>query len=206
MLTRLTATVTISAPEASIAFFVSSKSLYLPVPTMRREQYVLSPNLNASFIRASHPPPTKWTMSTASPSCKNVSPCALRATMSRLSSTRSEENTTELQSRGLIPFAVFFFNDTATTEIYTLSLHDALPILDDLDGVSFLYKCFPVRAARDDVAVELDHDPPAADAERVEKLRDAEPAFNLFFLAVDLDQHEIKNRIRLGIRSGQGIR
>src|SRR3712207_8775595 len=27
-------------------------------------------------------------------------------------------------------FIVFFFNDTATTEIYTLSLHDALPILD----------------------------------------------------------------------------
>src|SRR3712207_7326399 len=34
---------------------------------------------------------------------------------------------------------IFFFNDTATTEIYTLSLHDALPILirrddDDLKG------------------------------------------------------------------------
>src|SRR2546426_7610107 len=27
-------------------------------------------------------------------------------------------------------FFFFFFNDTATTEIYTLSLHDALPILD----------------------------------------------------------------------------
>src|ERR1035441_10982194 len=26
---------------------------------------------------------------------------------------------------------VFFFNDTATTEIYTLSLHDALPISQD---------------------------------------------------------------------------
>src|SRR2546429_8165144 len=26
-------------------------------------------------------------------------------------------------------FHFFFFNDTATTEIYTLSLHDALPIL-----------------------------------------------------------------------------
>src|SRR5947208_11685942 len=26
-------------------------------------------------------------------------------------------------------FYFFFFNDTATTEIYTLSLHDALPIL-----------------------------------------------------------------------------
>src|SRR5437870_10853292 len=25
-------------------------------------------------------------------------------------------------------FFIFFFNDTATTEIYTLSLHDALPI------------------------------------------------------------------------------
>src|SRR2546425_695339 len=28
-----------------------------------------------------------------------------------------------------VTVAVFFFNDTATTEIYTLSLHDALPIL-----------------------------------------------------------------------------
>src|SRR5256885_13317742 len=28
----------------------------------------------------------------------------------------------------------FFFNDTATTEIYTLSLHDALPICPHLHG------------------------------------------------------------------------
>src|SRR5258705_3056917 len=28
----------------------------------------------------------------------------------------------------------FFFNDTATTEIYTLSLHDALPILPTIFG------------------------------------------------------------------------
>src|SRR3712207_8127185 len=28
----------------------------------------------------------------------------------------------------------FFFNDTATTEIYTLSLHDALPICSDADA------------------------------------------------------------------------
>src|SRR2546430_17438209 len=27
-----------------------------------------------------------------------------------------------------VAFGFFFFNDTATTEIYTLSLHDALPI------------------------------------------------------------------------------
>src|SRR5690348_17462535 len=32
--------------------------------------------------------------------------------------------------------SVFFFNDTATTQIYTLSLHDALPILKDLDFAS----------------------------------------------------------------------
>src|SRR5690349_13623019 len=71
---------------------------------------------------------------------------------------RSEEHTSELQSRrdlvcrlllekkkrsdhrqstyissdivtvSFIPSVIFFFNDTATTEIYTLSLHDALPI------------------------------------------------------------------------------
>src|SRR3712207_8307762 len=29
-----------------------------------------------------------------------------------------------------LPEIIFFFNDTATTEIYTLSLHDALPIFD----------------------------------------------------------------------------
>src|SRR2546423_7850369 len=38
-------------------------------------------------------------------------------------------------------FFFFFFNDTATTEIYTLSLHDALPIFPDLG------QCF---AAKDD--------------------------------------------------------
>src|SRR3989454_10408747 len=34
-----------------------------------------------------------------------------------------------LNSRLRYVFIFFFFNDTATTEIYTLSLHDALPIL-----------------------------------------------------------------------------
>src|SRR2546430_6305816 len=32
----------------------------------------------------------------------------------------------------------FFFNDTATTEIYTLSLHDALPISDRRAGAAIL--------------------------------------------------------------------
>src|SRR3712207_8267266 len=32
----------------------------------------------------------------------------------------------------LVSCIIFFFNDTATTEIYTLSLHDALPIFYDI--------------------------------------------------------------------------
>src|ERR1041384_2866905 len=33
-----------------------------------------------------------------------------------------------IRSRWFLMFSTFFFNDTATTEIYPLSLHDALPI------------------------------------------------------------------------------
>src|SRR6266487_7159540 len=33
-----------------------------------------------------------------------------------------------MYSSAFLSFFFFFFNDTATTEIYTLSLHDALPI------------------------------------------------------------------------------
>src|SRR6266498_4977565 len=38
----------------------------------------------------------------------------------------------------------FFFNDTATTEIYTLSLHDALPIAlrDAVLGLTIRADCF----------------------------------------------------------------
>src|SRR5258707_13948787 len=35
----------------------------------------------------------------------------------------------------LLFFSFFFFNDTATTEIYTLSLHDALPIYQQSGNV-----------------------------------------------------------------------
>src|SRR2546429_4918897 len=40
-----------------------------------------------------------------------------------------------LTSRALEIDAFFFFNDTATTEIYTLSLHDALPISGTREAV-----------------------------------------------------------------------
>src|ERR1035441_4989076 len=42
--------------------------------------------------------------------------------------TRSEEHTPELQSLRHLLCRLLLFNDTATTEIYTLSLPDALPI------------------------------------------------------------------------------
>src|SRR3712207_9075495 len=44
---------------------------------------------------------------------------------------------------------VFFFNDTATTEIYTLSLHDALPILcsDRSVTISSAERCWRRRSS-----------------------------------------------------------
>src|SRR3989338_5766326 len=41
---------------------------------------------------------------------------------------RSEEHTSELQSQFHLVCRLLLLNDTAPTEIYTLSLHDALPI------------------------------------------------------------------------------
>src|SRR5437773_6740146 len=53
----------------------------------------------------------------------------------------------------LFSFFFFFFNDTATTEIYTLSLHDALPIVTaivahDLQFYDELPRLFPHVDAR----------------------------------------------------------
>src|SRR3712207_9143607 len=47
----------------------------------------------------------------------------------------------------------FFFNDTATTEIYTLSLHDALPILE-IAGCQAHY----LRVAREEAGDRLRQD------------------------------------------------
>src|SRR3712207_8532209 len=45
---------------------------------------------------------------------------------------------------------VFFFNDTATTEIYTLSLHDALPISQSEDSPTHIAEALnlPVPISR----------------------------------------------------------
>src|SRR5437899_6571189 len=48
-------------------------------------------------------------------------------------------------------FSFFFFHDTATTEIYTLSLHDALPICPSVS------LCLCVSVAYIDSAEVFDH-------------------------------------------------
>src|SRR5258708_4307054 len=46
-----------------------------------------------------------------------------------LFSSHPDPKSTRLNSsHQILSYSLFFFNDTATTEIYTLSLHDALPI------------------------------------------------------------------------------
>ena len=45
-------------------------------------------------------------------------------------------------------FIFFFFNDTATTEIYTLSLHDALPISRGSQRLSSYSILKPIIGAR----------------------------------------------------------
>src|SRR5215475_15783186 len=60
----------------------------------------------------------------------------------------------------LYNFFFFFFNDTATTEIYTLSLHDALPIHSSraaigLGVVTFAEANRPIVAAVDRKSTRL---------------------------------------------------
>src|SRR2546429_6403484 len=68
----------------------------------------------------------------------------------------------------LFIFLFFFFNDTATTEIYTLSLHDALPIsvqkgslVPSITGESgfrrrlWIGPCIPVRQRSEEHTSEL---------------------------------------------------
>src|SRR5260370_32556321 len=54
---------------------------------------------------------------------------------------------------------LFFFNDTATTEIYTLSLHDALPILSE-----YGLRRVEDRTQGESTSIRLPQDPGAADA------------------------------------------
>src|SRR3712207_6932851 len=51
----------------------------------------------------------------------------------------------------LLSYMLFFFNDTATTEIYTLSLHDALPISAGNPRLQVLSSLAPVEKRVDSI-------------------------------------------------------
>src|SRR3712207_7130229 len=66
----------------------------------------------------------------------------------------------------------FFFNDTATTEIYTLSLHDALPILTMSERPTLVSHLMPVASPEVPQAVTLRRTtspPPAPSRSRSEE-------------------------------------
>src|SRR5205807_10133488 len=68
-----------------------------------------------------------------------------------------------LVSSLLLILFFFFFNDPATTEIYTLSLHDALPICDEFVSVTEklmdeLAQCYNVLPQLD-INNTIDHRP-----------------------------------------------
>src|SRR3712207_8727659 len=70
---------------------------------------------------------------------------------------------------------MFFFNDTATTEIYTLSLHDALPIY----GLCVLHPDLPDHTR--ELRLDLVHDLHRFDDAEHLPLRDARAHRNVRF-------------------------
>src|SRR2546430_3562658 len=69
----------------------------------------------------------------------------------------------ELMTMHFIDTFFFFFNDTATTEIYTLSLHDALPIFGERRAHGVKRRVEPLHdvgrgTGLGDVAIELERD------------------------------------------------
>src|SRR2546430_10190358 len=63
--------------------------------------------------------------------------------------------------RDHVAICFFFFNDTATTEIYTLSLHDALPISEPLESIDAARPQHELGALRGEAACARRADPRA---------------------------------------------
>src|SRR5688572_26178830 len=74
-------------------------------------------------------------------------------------------------------FSIFFFNDTATTEIYTLSLHDALPILEN--GRERIDKVVPIAKKHGAALVALTIDPIGMAKTRERKLEVAKKIYDI---------------------------
>src|SRR5438067_13840731 len=66
----------------------------------------------------------------------------------------------------------FFFNAPPTTEIYTLSLHDALPILPDLESGNILAKQLQYLAGADSAGIVLGTRVPIVLTSRADPVRE----------------------------------
>ena len=86
MFTRRTATVTMSAPEAACACAITACDEYLPVPTISRDAKVRPAITKGESVTRSYPPPTKFTISSVSPSPMTTSGKVWRLMMVRLCS------------------------------------------------------------------------------------------------------------------------
>src|SRR5471032_3139537 len=93
---------------------------YVPMPAKVTAEDRKSTRLNSSHITISY--------AVFCLKKKKKAPGALYATLDRFR-WPARQPRRRGQFRGGARVSVFFFNDTPTTEIYTLSLHDALPIL-----------------------------------------------------------------------------
>src|SRR5690554_7379740 len=89
----------------------------------------------------------------------------------------------------------FFFNDTATTEIYTLSLHDALPI-----SFSSAFRCSTIRVPRSGFSMfSMVKSPSAADsrARRSEehRLNSSHVRISYAVFCLKKKKHDTRNRL-----------
>src|SRR3990172_8359666 len=67
-------------------------------------------------------------------SARRATPSCTAARNTLWTSCPDRKSTRLNSSHGYISYSLFFFNDAATPEIYTLSLHDALPIFTEVKG------------------------------------------------------------------------
>src|SRR3989442_1423464 len=115
------------------------KSTLFPYTTLFRSPAETASSSSAG-VRVISPPATRipvcslsMRMPARSPagsgSSSHSTPSSASSLASRRTAATSDRKSTRLNSSHVrISYAVFFFNDTAPTEIYPLSLHDALPI------------------------------------------------------------------------------
>src|SRR3990167_6298712 len=91
--------------------------------------------------------------------------CRRSASRRASRSARDRKSTRLNSSHSQISYAAFFFNDPATTEIYTLSIHDALPISPHGEGAGERFEgilppvslapCFSIRKRSEEHTSEL---------------------------------------------------